>query len=259
MTNIGTEENLWGYGKRLRFVCSSIEAAYTTQVPSDLRILDVGCGSATQLGLLLAQLGYQLTGLDTHELSIAKANELAQDLPNANFICGSIEDLDAKPFDVVILSEVLEHVSEPEKLLRTSMTHLQENGLAIVTVPNGYGEFEWDAWAYRNLGIEKLVKGYKDSRSEEPEKLQDLASTENHDDGHIQFFSQRRLTEMFWSEGLDVIRKQGSTLMSGPFIAHTLGHLPAFIEWNSRITDRLPLAFSSGWFFALQRRPEGEK
>ncbi len=259
MTNIEIEENLWGYGKRLRFVCTSIEAAFPSHVPSELRILDVGCGSATQLGLPLAQRGYKVTGIDTHEPSIRVACEISKDLPNAKFVLGSLDDLDAEPFPVVILSEVLEHVSEPEELLRRSLTHLQKNGLAIVTVPNGYGEFEWDSWAYRNLGVEKLVKRFKDRRGEKSEKQHNGPSTENQDDGHIQFFSQRRMMEMFRSQGLAVIHTQGSTLMSGPFVAHTLGHIPAFLDWNSRISDRLPLALASGWFFALQRRSEAKK
>ena len=259
MTNIEIEENLWGYGKRLRFVCTSIEAAFPGQVPSDLRILDVGCGSASQLGLPLARLGYKITGIDTHEPSIRVACEISKDLPNAKFVLGSVDDLDAEPFQVVILSEVLEHVSEPEKLLCRSLAHLQKNGLAIVTVPNGYGEFEWDSWVYRNLGVEKLVKKFKDRRGEKSEKPHNGPSTENQDDGHIQFFSQRRMIEMFRSQGLDVIHSQSSTLMSGPFVAHTLGHIPAFLDWNSRISDRLPLVLASGWFFALQRRAEAKK
>lgn len=256
MNEFDRNENLWGYRKRLRFVCDSIESVFPDRPASEICILDIGCGSATQLGLPLARLGYQVTGVDTHEPSIKVAVEMSKDLPNAYFVLGSVDDLDTAPFPVVILSEVLEHVSEPEKLLRRSLEHLQQNGLAIVTVPNGYGEFEWDSWIYRNLGVERLVKRSKDRRGALPEKTHDSPGTENQDDGHVQFFTQLRIMEMFRSVGLDVIRKQGSTLMSGPFVAHTLGHSRTFIDWNSRMTDRLPLVCSSGWFFALQRRAE---
>src|SRR2546423_5370755 len=108
MTEIEIKEDLWGYAKRLRFVCESIEAAFPDRAISDLRILDVGCGSATQLGLPLARRGYQLTGIDLHQPSIAMARELAKELSNTSFACGSVENLDAEPFDAVILSEVLE-------------------------------------------------------------------------------------------------------------------------------------------------------
>src|SRR5438046_1622775 len=137
MSEIEIKEDLWGYAKRLRFVCGSIEAAFQGRPASDLRILDVGCGTAIQLGLPLARLGYVLTGIDLHESSIVKARELAHGCPNASFVCGKVEYLDAEPFNIVIISEVLEHVREPEELLRGAMRHLQKNGLMIVTVPNG--------------------------------------------------------------------------------------------------------------------------
>lgn len=256
MTDIELRENLWGYAKRLRFVCAAIDKAFPDRDPSELRVLDVGCGSAAQLGLPLAKRGYQLSGIDTHEPSIAKARELANGISNASFINGTVEDLDAEPFDVVILSEVLEHVNEPERLLRISLRRMQSNGLVIVTVPNGYGEFEWDSWIYRGIGFDRLFRKIKDRSQAKYKTLQDIPGTVNQDDGHIQFFTLGRLKRIFRSEGLDVIRAQGSTLMSGPFIAHTLGRFPGLIGWNAIITDKLPLKLSSGWFFALQRSSE---
>ncbi|MFN0277986.1 MAG: class I SAM-dependent methyltransferase [Pyrinomonadaceae bacterium] len=257
MTEI--KEDLWGYAKRLRFTCASIDVAFLGKAPSDLRVLDVGCGSATQLGLPLARLGYRLTGIDTHESSIAKATELAHDLPNANFICGNVEEIKAEPFDVVIISEVLEHVAEPEKLLRSSLNHLQKNGLVIVTVPNGFGEFEWDSWVFRVLGLERLIERYESRRAEKKGVKPLMSSTENKENRHIQFFTQRRLREIFRACSLTVVNKNASTLMSGPFVGHTLARFAGFIEWNAQIADKLPMTFSSSWFFALRRVGENEE
>lgn len=260
MKEIEIKEDLWGYSKRLRFVCSSIEAAFPGRAVSGLRVLDVGCGSGTQLGLPLARLGYQLTGIDPHEPSIKMANELAKDLPNAKFVCEMmVDDLDDKGFDVVILSEVLEHVTEPEKLLRSSLRQLHNDGIAIVTVPNGYGEFEWDSWAFRNLGFERLVEKYEMKRAERNGKSQPASSTENKDDRHVQFFKLSRLREIFRTCGLEIYGENASTLISGPFAGHILARVPGFIDWNARIADKLPLVFSSGWFFALKRVAEDKK
>src|ERR1700678_2749826 len=38
-------ENLWGYGKRLRFVDGAIQREFPGKKRGDLRILDVGCGN----------------------------------------------------------------------------------------------------------------------------------------------------------------------------------------------------------------------
>ncbi len=259
MTDFGIKEDLWGYAKRIRFVCDSIASVFPGRVPSELRILDVGCGSATQLGLPLAGFGYQLTGIDTHEPSVAKARELASDHPNASFVCGNVEDLNAEPFDIVILSEVLEHVGEPENLLKMSVQHLQNDGVVILTVPNGYGEFEWDSWLFRNLGFEVLIEKYEMRRAAKHGSRPIISSTENKENRHVQFFTPKRLHEIFRNCGLAVINKNASTFASGPFAGHILARVPGFIDWNARIADKLPMTLSSGWLFALKRLSEDEE
>jgi len=252
MTDIDLKENLWGYAKRLRFVCSAVESAFPGKAPSELRILDIGCGSAAQLGLPLARRGYRLTGIDTHGPSIARALELANGQSNVSFICGDVESLDAQPFDVVILSEVLEHVGEPEHLLEVSLLKLSSNGLVIITVPNGYGEFEWDSWAFRMLGLERLVERLKMQRVLKIISNHELPSTENIENGHVHFFTKPRLQTMFRSCGLSIINECASTFVSGPFVSYTFGRLPGFIDLNAKIANMLPMTFSSGWFFALR-------
>ena len=253
MTDVELKENLWGYAKRLRFVGAGIESSFPDKVPAELQILDVGCGSAAQLGLPLVRRGYRITGIDTHEPSIAKARQLADGFPNASFIAGSIENLGSGSFDVVILSEVLEHVTEPEKLLRTSLQYLQKDGLVIVTVPNGYGEFEWDSWAFRRLGLEEFVEKLKTRRLASNLSRHEMPSTENNENGHIQFFTKRRLWAMFSSCGLEILNECASTLVSGPFVSYTFARIPGFIDLNAKLADMLPMAISSGWFFALRR------
>jgi SAM-dependent methyltransferase len=249
MSDVATSENLWGYAKRLRFVQSAIEAAFPGRAPSGVTILDVGCGSGTQLGIPLAEIGYRLTGIDSHKASIELAQQLSGKYPNAHFTCGRVEDVDRCDFDVVILSEVLEHVAEPEDLLRASLDRLSADGLAIVTVPNGYGEFEWDSWAYRKLGFESLVERYIARRGAD----NPASSTENQQDRHIQFFTLPTLRRMFDACGVRVVDQAASSFVSGPFAGHILSRFSGFVDWNARTADRLPLWLSSGWFFALRR------
>ena len=259
MNDIETQENLWGYAKRLRFVRGAIADAFPGRRPAELRVLDVGCGSGTQLGIPLARLGYKLTGIDSHEPSIDVARRLSEKLPNASFICGRVEEIDAHDFDVVILSEVLEHVREPEGLLRSSLAHLKTFGLMIVTVPNGYGEFEWDSWMFRGLRLERLVERYAARRSAKNGIEKATSSTENQDDRHIQFFTLARLRRIFASSGLEIIDEAPSTFISGPLAGHILTRVSGFIDWNVRVADWLPMAVASGWFFALRRNSEGNE
>ena len=252
-------ENLWGYAKRLRFVLTSIAEAYPGTGAESLRILDVGCGNGSQLALPLAERGYQVVGIDSDERSIIRARQLLGSRTNATFIYGTIESLQADLFDVVILSEVLEHVVEPDELLRASLHHLRSDGVVIVTVPNGFGEFEIDSWVFRRLRMQKLIDRLKQSRMLQavadavPVADDDIAATENEESGHIQFFTLRRLRRLFASCSLTVYRQGGGSLLAGPLVAYTLARSDRFIRWNARVTDRLPLFLASGLYFALRR------
>ena len=103
-------EDLWGYAKRLRFLRDSICEAFAERRP--LRILDVGCGNGSHLAIPLSNdTEFETTGLDPDHRSIEHARQLAGSRQNLQFVCGSLTDLPVNQlFDVIILSEVLEHM-----------------------------------------------------------------------------------------------------------------------------------------------------
>jgi SAM-dependent methyltransferase len=244
-------ENLWGYAKRLRFVREVIAEAFPQRACNELRVLDVGCGNGSQLALPLVSEGFRLTGVDTDERSIEHARRLAAGSLNARFMCGRVEQLSsAEEFDVVVLSEVLEHMAEPSRLLEASAGRMTADAVLIVTVPNGYGEFELDSWMFRALRLQRMVDALARN------KRAVMAATDNHESGHVQFFTRRRLSGLFRQCGLSIFRAEASVLLSGPLVGHTLARSPRFIEWNARVTDRLPMFLSSGWYFALRRQTE---
>lgn len=247
MSEAGERENLWGYAKRLRFVEETIAEVFPQADFASLRVLDVGCGNGSMLALPLAQRGFQVTGIDIDERSIEHAKQLAKDLTNATFVCGDVAELKMGKFDVVILAEVLEHMTEPRTLLAESAKHLSEDGIVIVTVPNGYGEFEIDSRFFQLLRLQRIVDALAKSGRET------VAATDNHESGHVQSFTRRRLRRLFAECSLTVFREGSASFLAGPVIGHTLARSNRFIEWNSRVTDKLPFALASGWYFALRR------
>jgi len=246
---MGTE-NLWGYTKRLRFVQHVIAESFSDRAPNSLRVLDVGCGNGSELTLPLARLGFDVTGIDIHAPSIAHASKLGVNVGNLRYVCGRVEELTSTPYDVVILSEVLEHVRDPELLLLASIEHLNKEGLIIITVPNGYGEFEIDSWLFRVLRLQSIV----DTLASNSKVT--TAATDNHESGHVQFFTRRRLRRLFAECSLGVATEGVATFLAGPFIGHTLARSVRFIEWNARVTDKLPSILASGWYYALRRKGE---
>jgi 2-polyprenyl-3-methyl-5-hydroxy-6-metoxy-1,4-benzoquinol methylase len=240
-------ENLWGYVKRLRFVRRAIAEAFPNRHPGLVRVLDAGCGNGSQLALPLIKDGFNLTGVDTDQSSIEHARNLSAGAANAKFFCQRVEELpEAELFDVVILSEVLEHLKEPQSLLKEGIRRLGAGGILIVTVPNGYGEFELDSWLFRAFHLQRVVDAL--ARGSQAA----VGSTDNHESGHVQFFTRGRLRKLFEECGLKIFQEGASSLFSGPMVGHTLGRFPSFIEWNARAADKLPPVLSSGWFFALR-------
>jgi 2-polyprenyl-3-methyl-5-hydroxy-6-metoxy-1,4-benzoquinol methylase len=246
-----TTEDQWGYAKRLRFVRAAIEDVFTGREAASLRILDVGCGNGSQLALPLALTGFHVEGIDTDQRSIEHARRLAQGNDNAQFVLGRVEDLpERETYDVVLLSEVLEHMTTPRDLLAASARRMADGGMLIVTVPNGYGEFEVDSWIFRMLRLQKLVDVLARQKHEV------LGGTDNLESGHVQFFTRARLRQLFAECDLVLAREEAGSFLAGPIIGHLLSRSTRLIEWNARITDRLPFAMASSWYFALQHRPQ---
>jgi 2-polyprenyl-3-methyl-5-hydroxy-6-metoxy-1,4-benzoquinol methylase len=241
-------EDLWGYAKRLRFVREAIRTAFRDREPGSLRVLDVGCGNGSQLALPLARRdGFHLTGIDPDIRSIEHARRLAGQSANAAFECARVEDLDeALKFDVVILSEVLEHLERPAEMLAAGASRMNEAGILIVTVPNGYGEFEIDSWIFRRLRLQKLVDLL--AAKSEVQK-----ATDNSESAHIQFFTQSRLRRLFAEAGLVALREAAASFLAGPIVGHFIAGSDRLINWNAQVTDRLPLVLASGWYFVLRR------
>jgi 2-polyprenyl-6-hydroxyphenyl methylase/3-demethylubiquinone-9 3-methyltransferase len=102
-----------------------------------IKVLDAGCGG----GLLsepLARLGAEVTGLDASAelIDVAKAHSGQQGL-KINYLAGLIEDLAiSKKFDVVVASEVLEHVADPALFLHHAAAHLGKGGVLVATTLN---------------------------------------------------------------------------------------------------------------------------
>lgn len=247
-------EDLWGYAKRLCFVREAIREAFPEREAHSVRVLDVGCGNGSQLALPLVKTeGYQLTGIDPDRRSIEHAVGLAADEARARFLCKTVGELsEERPFDVVILSEVLEHLERPEELLAASVRLMDKEGILIVTVPNGYGEFEIDSWVFRKLRLQRVVDALARNKREV------LGATDNHESGHVQFFTLARLRRLFRECGLATFREGTASFLAGPIAGHVLARSERFILWNARVTDSLPFRLASGWYFALRRRTGNE-
>jgi 2-polyprenyl-3-methyl-5-hydroxy-6-metoxy-1,4-benzoquinol methylase len=118
------------YGRLLQHIAN---------IAPDARILDAGCGAGPALRYL-KQGGFIPFGTDLIEYPLRQARQL---LPDARLVqCDSDVALPfvANSFDVILLSEVIEHVASPEFTLRECWRVLRGGGAVALTTPN-----LWDA------------------------------------------------------------------------------------------------------------------
>jgi 2-polyprenyl-3-methyl-5-hydroxy-6-metoxy-1,4-benzoquinol methylase len=111
----------------------------------DLKVLDAGCGGGG-MTIALAELGAVCTGIDHNEFLIAEAIKRARDDVNIRFFTGDIlaGESFSEGFDLVILSEVLEHLvtlMNVEDALNWCKRQLVEGGKIFVSFPPWYNPF----------------------------------------------------------------------------------------------------------------------
>lgn len=97
------------------------------------KLLDVGCGNGF-LAEKLKNIGYEVYGMDVSLNQVKRARKSGIKAVKAS----AEEKFNYKNnyFDVVVLSEVLEHLFEPENCLRECYRVLKKNGMLIIGIPN---------------------------------------------------------------------------------------------------------------------------
>jgi len=120
--------------ERIHWICEQVEGD---------KILDIGCSQGI-VCILLARENFSCIGLDLEKQSIEFAkNELEKEEEivknRISFIVGDAMNLEYSDnsFDTVILGEILEHLTHPEKVLIEAKRVLKEDGKIIITIPFG--------------------------------------------------------------------------------------------------------------------------
>ena len=124
--------------KRLDFIQNNLNKLGNRK----LRVLDVGCGNGN-ISRYIGSKGHEVLGIDISEATINKAISLTN-MPNVRFKNIAAEELiaAAEIFDLVICSEVIEHLDTPSAVVQALSVLINKNGILIVTVPNGFGPRE---------------------------------------------------------------------------------------------------------------------
>jgi SAM-dependent methyltransferase len=120
-----TSETYWG----VREFLSNYEVN-----KESLKILEIGSGFG-YLTYALNKENYNVIGLDISQTAVAHAKETFGD----HYICADLFEyaqLNSGLFDLVILTEVIEHISKPLDFIKSILKLLKSQGKAIITSPN---------------------------------------------------------------------------------------------------------------------------
>ncbi|MBW5447522.1 methyltransferase domain-containing protein [Cohnella sp. CFH 77786] len=125
------QEHWWFAGRRN--IIESLLHTRLTPLDSDSRILDAGCGTGGNLGLL-SRLGCEVSGLEMDR----GAAEIARWKSGKSVYVGSLPDgvpFADESFDLIVLLDVLEHIDDDVGALRTLASKLKPGGSLLITVP----------------------------------------------------------------------------------------------------------------------------
>jgi SAM-dependent methyltransferase len=232
--------------KKLRFIYRMLEYSSnkSRRSLSELEVLEVACGRGG-ITLPLVSLGCQVRAFDLVPEPVAL---LRADLQSRNW-CNATLGVDngytfdfATSFDVVIASEVFEHVLEPEKLAANIRRHMRPGSVLVVTTPNGYGPWEMKnrlnplVYVARMDCVRRWLGKPPFVRGSGPD--------------HCQFYTRSRLCSYFEALSMRLISSSNSDFLSS--LARSLRSRGAIAQLDIKLADCVPAWAASGWYFAFE-------
>ncbi len=179
-------------------------------------VLDVGCGAGTT-SLWLKEMGRVKTavGIERDKSALEEAKKNLDEAFSADLESNEIHGLiGERQFDLILCLDILEHLTDPWKVLRALKKHLKPNGYLIASIPNVRNYrvivplLARGSWKYQDTGI--------------------LDST------HLRFFTKKSALELFHDSGytIDQVRQTGRKRFSPTWWANaaSLGLLKEFFD-----------------------------
>jgi methionine biosynthesis protein MetW len=143
---------------------NNIDRIQLEMIPESCRILEIGCATGHLSEFLINEKKCKVTGIefDPDQAAVARQRGL-------EMIAGRVDDpgvqaevdsrlADGQSFDVVFMSQVIEHIAEPEAVLLKIREWLAEDGMLVISTCN---IAHWQCrlrllrgkWEYEDYGI----------------------------------------------------------------------------------------------------------
>ena len=247
-------ENIYGHTKKVRYIQEHVERR-RAQLGRPIRLLDFGCGNGSAVSQFLHADGVHYWGVDIHEPSREYA-ERHFGGEDARFLSAVPRDV---RFDVLVYSDVLEHLDDPAALLRDNSEVMADDGLLIGCVPNGYGPFEnekrLDGWLKLSAILDLPARVGRKLRPATVETPTGETVPYNSDSGHLQFYTRRSLSRVLHEGGYRIDDFRNGAFVGAPMSDRYFFRGERIARWNARVADHMPHWAVSTWLFTATRNP----
>ena len=139
---VAVEDRNWHLQSRMSLILETIQDQVPNVPPVGSapapRVLDVGCGTGFLLEKL-AGLGFGGIGIDLSPESVEHSQARLARIGAADrlsAVVGSAYEPPAGPFDLVTLTDVLEHLEDPRACLARGARPARAGGLVVISTPN---------------------------------------------------------------------------------------------------------------------------
>jgi ubiquinone/menaquinone biosynthesis C-methylase UbiE len=164
-------------------------------------VLDIGCGNGYLIDAMKKVSTAQFTGIDVYSNEqkrgwAYKKGDITKGLP-----------FDNKTFDLVVMGEVIEHLPDPDMVIKEIHRVLKKNGKVIISTPN------IASWANRIL----LMFGVQPLYTETSSVMNlgrglKILGQGGKVQGHLKIFTSKSLQEIIELYGFQVEQKYGEPL-----------------------------------------------
>lgn len=225
---------------------------FAEEAKKGMKVLEIGCSLGTNIWMFNA-LFYnagriEFYGVDISPKAIKEAEDYKQkiELKNCFFTVGNAERLGFKDdsFDIVVCTEVLEHLPNPNETLKEIYRVLKLGGVAIITTPNGENILK------KIAGRKIKEKVEADCQKTDPYPYQKVDDSF----GHITVLSSKELIELSKEVGFKIEKIEKGSLVYGLpyFDRHQI--LFGFLLVIDAILDYLPHNYNFSWHVVLKLR-----
>jgi 2-polyprenyl-3-methyl-5-hydroxy-6-metoxy-1,4-benzoquinol methylase len=113
----------------------TVQSQVVSLTGQNKRVLEFGCNIG-ETSLVLERNGCEVTGIEINRAAAEIAKNICKEV-----IIGDIEKdevwekIEGK-FDVIIFADILEHLRNPDKILKRTKKYLKEDGFLIISLPN---------------------------------------------------------------------------------------------------------------------------